>query len=335
MQGNEIQFSILVPVYNVEKYLEDCIQSVLKQTYSNYELILVDDGSKDNSGIICDKYAGIYSNIKAFHKANRGLIHTRRFALRKAAGEYIVMLDSDDLLEANTLEVLAGTISKHDCDCVFFNRKQLINGKIVRASYHIEEGYHCDKRSILRKALIDMPYNGIVLKCSRTSLYTDADYSNYYHIQRGEDLLQTLELLNNCNTAEFIDDELYIYRYRSESIANSKTSQDYTIDFTVRQLALQFVNETKVFTLQDYNEYRDKCIGILINQIISIALLNIPFKDKKKIFISVRNSKYYLEFLSKGITNRKKIGRKSIIFDLFKIGFDSLVVSSIRIAKHL
>ena len=105
-----LRFSVLVPVYNAEKYLEACIQSVLQQTYQNYELILVNDGSKDGSGAICDRYAQEYENIRVYHKENGGQLHARQCAIRNAHGDYYIFLDADDTLRRNALQTLAEKI---------------------------------------------------------------------------------------------------------------------------------------------------------------------------------------------------------------------------------
>ena len=85
-----VQFSVLVPVYNVKSYVEECINSVVNQTFRDFELILVDDGSTDGSGDICDLYKNKYPYIKVFHKHNEGLIATRQFAIKKATGQYFI-----------------------------------------------------------------------------------------------------------------------------------------------------------------------------------------------------------------------------------------------------
>ena len=333
----EIKFSILVPVYNVMDYLDECIQSVLSQTYTNYELILVDDGSTDNSGKICDHYAELYPQIQVYHKANRGLIHTRRFAIEHASGDYYVMLDSDDLLEKRCLEIIYLSAIKHNCDCVFYNRKKLIDGKLIGAEYHIAEEYLTEKNEIIKKVLIDMPYNSICLKCAKSSMYTKKDYAQYYNISKGEDALQSLELLSNCNTAEFIDNELYIYRIRSGSICNPINQTDYEVNLTVRKICLQFVREQNCFTEDDMNRYRDKYIAFYIDQIILLGSLNIPIKKKKELLKKLREEEYYLDFLSKGITNKKRTGYKTIIWYLFEHRCDYLLlktISAYRFFKH-
>ena len=99
--------SVIIPVYNVEDYLHYAIESLEKQTYKNFEIILVNDGSTDDSGKLCDKYSEKYSNVRVFHKENGGLSDARNFGVQKAEGEFITFLDPDDYLEAYSLELLA------------------------------------------------------------------------------------------------------------------------------------------------------------------------------------------------------------------------------------
>lgn len=110
--------SVILPVYNVENYLQYAMDSLKKQTYKNFEIILVNDGSTDNSGKLCDKYSEKYSNVKVFHKENGGLSDARNFGVKKAKGEFITFLDPDDYLEAYSLELLAGIQEKYNCDIV-------------------------------------------------------------------------------------------------------------------------------------------------------------------------------------------------------------------------
>jgi glycosyltransferase involved in cell wall biosynthesis len=109
----DIYFSIIVPVYNVEEYLKRCIESLIEQTYKNIEIILVDDGSTDNCSAMCDSLAKKDKRIKAFHKNNGGLSDARNFGLRKAKGEYILFVDSDDYIELNAVNVQRKCHLKH------------------------------------------------------------------------------------------------------------------------------------------------------------------------------------------------------------------------------
>lgn len=125
-----IRFTIIIPVYKVEKYLRKCVNSVLAQTYANYEIILVDDGSPDNCPAICDEYTIYDSPIKVIHKANGGLSDARNAGLEAAAGEYVLFIDSDDWWDdVNFLANLNSRIKAGNPDIVIFGMKKFYDGK--------------------------------------------------------------------------------------------------------------------------------------------------------------------------------------------------------------
>ncbi len=127
-----MMFSIIVPIYKVEKYLPACIESVLKQEFKDYELILVDDGSPDNCPMICDKYASCSQNIVVIHKKNEGLSAARNTGVNVAKGEYIIFLDGDDVLNDNTLENLYTELSKNvNADVLIGNVLHWFEGKEI------------------------------------------------------------------------------------------------------------------------------------------------------------------------------------------------------------
>lgn len=132
--------SVVVPVYNVERYLDECISSLLKQTYSNIELILVDDGSKDGSGKICDQYGREYPDIKVIHKENAGLGYARNSGLEIASGELVTFVDSDDYVEPTYIEELVNGLAVHHVDmCKGGFRKVQDDGSVkFQRSYHSE-----------------------------------------------------------------------------------------------------------------------------------------------------------------------------------------------------
>lgn len=118
-------FSIIVPVYNVSKYLRVCLDSIIAQQVTDYELILVDDGSQDNSGQICDEYAKSHSQIKVIHKQNGGLASARNAGLDVASGEWVLFVDSDDAVAVDMLNVLVNSINKHKSDLYVFNSRRM------------------------------------------------------------------------------------------------------------------------------------------------------------------------------------------------------------------
>jgi len=121
--------SIIVPVYNVEKYLARCIESVISQTYRNFELLLIDDGSPDNCGKICDEYAGKYPYIHVIHQKNQGQSAARNNAVKVSKGEYITFVDSDDFIENDYLEYLIQLQEKHQSDISIGGFRYLYEGK--------------------------------------------------------------------------------------------------------------------------------------------------------------------------------------------------------------
>ena len=136
-------FSVIVPVYNVEEYLPACIESVLNQTYLDFELILVDDGSPDRCGEICDIYKKKDSRIKVIHKQNGGLASARKAGIQVAEGDYVFNLDSDDLIENDTLEYAYNKIIATNCEIVAFSYRWVQNGKTVNVTNDgIDEGLY-------------------------------------------------------------------------------------------------------------------------------------------------------------------------------------------------
>ena len=146
--------SIIIPVYKVEKYLEKCIESVLKQTYTNLQIILVDDGSPDNCGKICDEYDKKDSRIEVIHKANGGLSDARNVGISKAKGRYIGFVDSDDYIKEDMYEILLNLIKKYDADVSICNLYDVIDGNecIRNKENGIREYSRLD---ILKEVLLD------------------------------------------------------------------------------------------------------------------------------------------------------------------------------------
>ena len=124
-------FSIIIPVYNTEEYIEQCLESVINQTYTNLDIIIINDGSTDNSGVICDEYVDKDSRIRVIHKENGGLSDARNIGVNESTGDYIIFVDSDDYIEINTCEVFYSLIKTNQhIDVILAKFKQDINNKI-------------------------------------------------------------------------------------------------------------------------------------------------------------------------------------------------------------
>lgn len=315
-----VQFSVLVPVYNAAKYLDECILSVLNQTYHNYEIILVDDGSTDESGWICDGYASRYSCIYSFHKKNAGQLHTREYAVNHANGEYCVFLDADDYLELNALEKIYEYINVYKCDCLIYGIQRVSNGNVV--------GYMKDtissplvfenKREWLMRMFLDASYNSMCRKAIKTDLFPKNNYNKYYHLRHGEDLLQSIDVLYNANCVVFAPDVLYNYRLNLESVSQSVCYENYENDSSIRNYVANFMCSTNFFNKEDIYRYRAYAIRLFINEIEQIAGFSTRYDNKKKMFHDMINDSYYQRFLDTNEYDQKQVGKKHFFFVLFR-----------------
>ena len=249
-------FSIIIPVYNVEKYLANCLESVLFQTFSDYEVILIDDGSKDSSGQICDVYATRYSEkIRVQHKPNQGLISARRAGLQLSNGYYVCFLDSDDCWAENTLTRLHDTIEATHSDIVLFRWNRIDeNGVSVGKPEPgvFDHSGLIEKKVIFERMLSTSGLNSFCLKCCRYELFDiDTDYSNFYKIQNGEDLLQSLPLMYKANTFYYLDEPLYQYRINTTSITHVYQKGQYRTMNIVRPLLYKYIEKMGLDTQQN------------------------------------------------------------------------------------
>ena len=210
-------FSILIPVYNVEQYLEQCLESVLTQDFGDYEVILVNDGSKDSSASICREYAQRDPRIKYFEKKNQGLLQTRRYSIKRASGEYILFLDSDDFWEPGVLSALHAEICKSHADMICY-RYRIVSDKGKRISE--DRGIFPDrtlftadnKELFLRELVSSSRLNMMWTKCVRRAIIdVETDYSAFRD-KKGEDFLQSVPLIRNAATILYLDDVFVNYR---------------------------------------------------------------------------------------------------------------------------
>lgn len=304
MNKSEIFFYICVPVYKVEEYIDECIQSVLKQTYRNYKLILVDDGSPDKSGEICEAYAKIDNRLIVFHQKNKGLIAARRAALKivknesnrqtKSLKKYVIFLDSDDSLKVNALEVLQGKIINSNCDMIIYGMDRVIDKKICylkNSDKYI--GIIKDKSKLYDIVFKNNTYNPLWRKATKLEAFSDNDYSSYYKIQHGEDLLQSLELYKNVKKVLFIKDHLYNYTLNLESITQSIKYENFEVNTIVREKVLQFIYNENVWQEKEINEYLKYCRELLKENIFRVISFDTNIANKKKLLEKIQNNKYY------------------------------------------
>lgn len=231
-----MQVSVIIPVYNAEKYIQQCINSVLAQTYTNYEIIIIDDGSTDSSGKICDDYAKEYSRIRVLHKENEGLICARRDGIREAKGQYISFVDADDWVESDFLETLAETMYREAADIVVTGYIREESDESIKIINNIKAGIY-GKDDIEKKVVPKMLYysgfgefgilpfmwNKMYRKELLQKCYEKIDFSIY----DGEDAAAVYPYLIRIDTMVVCEDAKYHYRKHSEAMTARKRKDYY------------------------------------------------------------------------------------------------------------
>ena len=302
---NKPFFSILIPVYNVEKYLSACLESVLQQSFTDYKIILVDDGSKDSSGQVCDEYAARYSEIiHVQHKPNQGLISARRAGLKLANGYYVCFLDSDDCWMENTLSRLYEIIQSTDSDVILYRWNRIDeNGYTLNETIPgaFSQTGPIDKKSVFERMLSTALVNPLWAKCCKMKLFdVDADYSRYYTIQNGEDLVQSLPVLYQAKTFYYLAEELYQYRVNTASITHVYQKKQYRTLDILRPLLFEYIEKMGLDSEQNRNLFFRTYLSILWDN-IEAMYEGIPSEEEKNAALDeihtyefVKKSKDYL-----------------------------------------
>lgn len=250
MSQEKALISIIIPVYKVEKYLEKCIQSVINQTYENLQIILVDDGSPDNCGKICDEYAKKDHRIEVIHKSNGGLSDARNKGLEIAKGEYIGFVDSDDYIESDMYEVLYNLLKQYNVDVSICNFYTVSQGKIAikNADNGIKE---YNRIEILKEILLDNNIQSYAWnKLYKKELFNEIKYPVG---KKYEDIGTTFYLLEKCNKVVVTGKPEYYYINRQDSIVNNVT-ETTIIDYIELIMQRYDYIEENIKELSSYNK---------------------------------------------------------------------------------
>lgn len=313
-----ILFSILVPVYNVEKYIHRCIDSVLEQTYSNFELILVDDGTPDNSGHICDEYASKDPRVVVIHKENGGQMSARIAAINVASGDWCIFLDSDDYLSCETLEVLAQKIEETQSDCIYYGWNSVDNNGNFISRYDItkKEFFIKDKRELYNLVFLNSALNTLWSKAIKRNLLSDENFSSYYHIRFAEDLLQSIGIYQKAEKVLFLPRNFYNYRVNPSSVTHTLDHKKYRVNFTVREKVLEFLRGENVWQEEDYANYWAYCVSLFVAEVLMVANFDTDYKTIRAFFDEMSKTDYYLNFLASNKYNegKKKLSKKEKLF---------------------
>lgn len=226
----EAMISIIVPIYKVERFIRQCVESIINQTYRNLEIILVDDGSPDNCPSICDEYAGLDSRIKVVHKENDGLISARKAGLEASQGEYVCFVDGDDYIEPDMYEHIADAIENTNADCVITQFYYEYPDNPEKSDYKLSKPFYTRdeiENEIFPTMLFDNRYYhfGIFPNCW-TKVFKRELLEKHLpgvdnRIRMGEDIAFTYPCIMECKSIAFVDKALYHYRINPESMTKA------------------------------------------------------------------------------------------------------------------
>lgn len=212
------KISVIVPVYNVEKYLKKCISSLINQTYHNLEIILVDDGSSDNSGTICDDFSFMDDRVQVIHKENGGLSDARNAGIECAGGAYILFVDSDDFIHPQMVEILYRNLKEKEADIsvccfqeIYEDERKIDFEEIAEENIEVYEDMAVMEQLVYKNLITVVAWN----KLYKCDLWKDLRYPRgYIH----EDEFVIHELLHMARKTVYTDAKLYYYLQRADSI---------------------------------------------------------------------------------------------------------------------
>ena len=311
--------SVVVPIYNVEKYLTKCIDSIINQTYKNLEIILVDDGSPDNCGKICDEYKKKDNRIKVIHKKNGGLSDARNEGIKIATGKYIGFIDSDDFVSKDMYKKLYDSIKKYDAEISVCSRNILYeNGKVV--PYCINDGrvIVMDSTEALKKIFGFRDFD----MAAWDKLYSIKLFNKIkYPVGRiNEDYYVTPLLFSKANRIVYIRESLYNYLRRENSITSTKTikfDSIYASNFIVKYYEKNYNSILYIAKTAQTFAY----IGI-VNKFIECKLMIDKKFLKKAQKNAMMNFKSILKNNNVNIIKRFQVLIFCISFNLYKLVFN-------------
>ncbi len=291
------KFSVIVPVYNVEKYLKECIDSVLNQTYDNFELILVDDGSTDGCGKICDEYAKKDSRVKTVHKKNGGLVSARKTGVKACSGDYTLCLDGDDFLSLSCLEEISNIIEKFNPEIISFEfvkdkglREEKINLRFKSGFYDKEKMQEEIYPFLIESKNGEYFSNCICGKVFKRELYSKFQLLVDDEIKIGEDCACTKPILFNGKSLFVSDKAFYFYRENE----NSMTKDRKPFNLLCPKIVAKHFESNMDISYKDIQDqiYRN-CVHFLFNSCCTQFYKKQSYKDIKKEIKNILEDEYY------------------------------------------
>ena len=319
------KISVVVPAYNVEKYIEKCVDSIIGQTFADIEIILVDDGSRDKTGKICDGLALKDERVTVIHKQNGGLSDARNTGINAANGEFICFIDGDDYIHPQYCEMLLNLITTNNADISVCGFKKVEGYNIEFENKELHETNIFDKSAAMQELITGEKFmNYAWNKLYRKSLF----YNVSYPVGRNwEDLGTTYKLFEEAKKVVYNCSELYFYVQRTNSITSTVSVKGVLDIYELEKERYEFL-KGKYSGLCDFLEYR---ICIAAYNVWSAALTN---KFDSALLSNVNSAVDFLNLKSKYVVKNKNCGRgykiKLFLYSYLK----PLLKAIIKIKRH-
>ncbi len=272
MDKKELLFSIIVPVYKVESFIHQCVDSIVNQSYQNLEIILVDDGSPDHCGAICEEYAKTDSRIKVIHKENGGLVSARKAGAQVCTGDYVLNVDSDDFVDLDLVEKIAGIIKEHHPDVVAFDCLRYFNGETELLANQVRRGLYLQDNlpELQKKLIMDEENQSVFLytvwsKAIKKELYVPYQMAVWDEIVHGEDVAVTAPVIAHSKSVYVADLSGYYYRVNPNSITNyfrpsEMKEQNLLASFLSEAMGPDYQSRIDNYMLFKYTDFLNRAI---------------------------------------------------------------------------
>lgn len=277
-------FSVIVPIYKTEEYLPQCVESILAQTYDDFEVILVDDGSPDGCPQLCDYYASLDARVHVIHQENGGSTSARLAGAMLAKGDYIITVDSDDYIDKILLETVFRKIQQDPCDVILFNAMSFSEAGMISTRHEVSSGvYYGEELGTLRDAFMfdknkrTLNFGNILFalwsKAIKTSLFLKYQSKVPTAVRKGDDLAVFAPILYACESLMVLTESYYYYRINPNSMMRSYSDKDVHSLVSLYEYLLPYCQESYKLNLE-------RClIQMMLEHIMGIARCSSGYMD--------------------------------------------------------
>lgn len=324
---SNVNVSVIVPVFNKEEYLEECLHSLINQTLENIEVICVDDGSTDNSPKILEEYKKKDSRIKVFKQENKGPGNARNNALKHASGDYVAFVDADDWIELDALRILYENALENDSELVLFNAIEYLPNKQFRKRIYYPEDIDGSFNFLDKK---DIVMNNFLIACTKLHKLSFINENQLTFSENAlfEDVYFHIKSMIKANNASYVKNIFYNYRRTETNTRQSnslKSSESFLFLNIISEVRKLLIDEnvydlmeknfcefklTQLKNLFENNDDKERFFELLNDDfnknIIKPAILEQIPPDKRDFYLKIKNSENYKKFIQLSEKNKKE-----------------------------